>query len=169
MLSEILRIKPQVAATAASLGSKSDPTESDYDLSPVIFLGSGYKDSKTKVTRKIYEENLSNLIVLDSLNVSISSLNSYKTKTTLRDSADGLEIRERKKTNSNSVLGSNVKFSTDRLSKDEIVNSEDLKVIGIEEEKDLTGVANAVINSLIDSEQSVFSVKKKKKVKFLKI
>ena len=165
MLSEILRIKPQVAATAASLGSKSDPTESDYDLSPVIFLGSGYKDSKTKVTRKIYEENLSNLIVLDSLNVSISSLNSYKTKTTLRDSADGLEIRERKKTNSNSVLGSNVKFSTDRLSKDEIVNSEDLKVIGIEEEKDLTGVANAVINSLIDSEQSVFSAKKKKKVK----
>jgi len=165
MLSEILRVKPNIGSTTSRLGSRTDPTEPEYDLSPVFFLGSGYKDSKTKVSREIYEENLSNLVILDSLNVTISSANSYKTKMVLKDSSDGLEVDKRKFRNADSVLGSSVKFSTDRLSKEDIVYTEDLKIVGIEEEKDLTGVANSVINSLIDSNQSVFSRKGKKKIK----
>jgi hypothetical protein len=162
MISSILKSNSLSSSPSSILQDNADPTQPEFNISPVLFLGSGYKDLKTKISRDTYTSNLNNLLILDALNVTISSEDSYNTKKVLKDFSDGLEVLQAAYEDPENNLGETSAFSTDTLPVEDLLLSDELEVKGIEEQKDLTGIGNTLIKSLVESNDFVFPKKSKK-------
>lgn len=162
MISSIIKSNSLFSSPSSVLNDNVDPTQPEFNIAPVLFLGSGYNDAKTKISQETYTNNLNNLLILDALNLTISSTDTHNTKTTLKDLADGLDVLQAVYEDPESSLGAASNFSTDTLPVEDLLLSEDLKVVGIEEQKDLTGIGNTLINSLVESDDFVFPKKAKK-------
>jgi len=162
IISNILKSNSSLGSTVKDLTDNIDPTQPEYSVGPIAVLGSNYKDSNRKISKEAFETNMSNLLILDTFNVTISSKESYEAKAVLKDSQDGLERNLSYTVDPREVLGQSTKFATDPIEVEELLVSEDLEVIGIEEQKDLTGVSNTIIKSIVESVDSVFSKKRDK-------
>lgn len=162
MISSILKSNSLFSSPSSTLQDNTDPMQPEFNISPVLFLGSGYRDLKTKISRDTYTSNLNNLLILDTLNVTISSEDSYNTKTVLKDFSDGLEVLQAAYEDPENNLGKTSAFSTDILPVEDLLLSDELEVKGIEEQKDLTGIGNTLIKSLVESDDFVFPKKSKK-------
>jgi len=162
MISSILKSNSLFGSPSSTLQDNIDPTQPEFNIAPVLFLGSGYRDANTKISRDTYTNNLNNLLILDALNVTISSEDTYSAKTTLKDFADGLEILQAAYSDPESNLGATSNFSTDTLPVEDLLFSDELSVTGIEEQKDITGIGNTLIKSLVESNDFVFPKKSKK-------
>ena len=65
MISSIIKSNSLFSSPSSVLNDNVDPTQPEFNIAPVLFLGSGYNDAKTKISQETYTNNLNNLLILD--------------------------------------------------------------------------------------------------------
>ena len=156
LFSSILALNSSRNSPMKTVGTKTSPRESSYDIMPPVKYTKGYNADKMSISEETYSININNSIILGSINVMFSSVQDYENKMLSKDLRDGLEPVEASFVDPINILGESTNFTKDPLGAEELAISEDATPTGLVEEVDLSALSNLFVSSLINSGRGLF-------------